>query len=152
MLWNCVIKTRTENYMFHYPKLEWEWIGLCTKKSVTERPFKITKNKPRLSSDDISTNILHCLEWKIICIIYNKCMNSQINKTQLPFPHSKFRQADLVWCNWLTTEGRRRNTSQYNYNWPECQAETESQLLLSENSEPEVRSKMLPREQKKKQN
>lgn len=72
VLWNCVIKTRTENYMFHHPELEWVWTGLCTKESVTERLFKITKNKPRLSSDDISTNILHCLEWKIICIIYTK--------------------------------------------------------------------------------
>lgn len=86
MLWNCVIKTRTENYMFHYPELEWEWTGLCTKESVTEKLLKITKNTPRLSSDYISTNILHSVWNEKLFVSYKlSCTNSQ-TKSSSYFP------------------------------------------------------------------
>lgn len=86
-----------------------------------------------------------CLEWKIICIIQTK-LHELTNKKQLLFPYSMSRQADLVWCNWLTTEGTPAICEKYDYNsW------TKSQLLLSGDSELEVRGNMLPRPQMKKQ-
>lgn len=43
---------------------------VCAQKSVTERLSKITKNKPRLLSDDISTNILHYVSYEKLPVSY----------------------------------------------------------------------------------